>query len=288
MRVIRGVEHLEAPPSEYLDQQAVRNSYGHLDEFRLLSSDELPSGVKWGAQYMTYVVNSPVYCAYMLRKFVLKGGSTRQYTLVNLMEAFSLASRVKTIVNCSGVGFEDPKSFIIRGMCVFTLEPRTSTPSISYNQAMKMLSSLIGQTCLVRNPCSVTITRQNMDGTWSFCIPRPLNGGTVIGGTKQPHNWDPNPSEETRAELLANAAKWFPFTEGSKGQFDVIRDIVGRRPAREGGVRIEVETLPGGRSVVHAYGAGGSGFELSKGVAEDTTALMVENGLLAAKAKAMI
>lgn len=151
-----------------------------------------------------------------------------------------------------------------------------------------MLTVLIGQTCLVRNPCSTTITRQNTDGTWSFCIPRPLDGGTIIGGTKQPHNWDPNPSEETRAELLANAAKWFPFPEESNGQFDVIRDIVGRRPAREGGVRVEIESLAGGRHVVHAYGAGGRGYELSKGVAEDTTALMMKHGLLGVEAKAMI
>lgn len=141
-----------------------------------------------------------------------------------------------------------------------------------------------GQTCLVRNTVSATITRQNTDGSWSFCIPRPLDGGTVIGGTKQPHNWDPNPSPEIRAQLLANASKWFPFTAESGGQFDVIRDIVGRRPAREGGMRIEVEKLESETQIVHAYGAGGRGFELSRGVAEDAAALMLENGLLREKA----
>ena len=141
-----------------------------------------------------------------------------------------------------------------------------------------------GQTCLVRNPVSATITRQNTDGSWSFCIPRPLDGGTVIGGTKQPHDWDPNPSPVTRSQLLANASKWFPFTPESEGRFDVIQDIVGRRPAREGGMRLEVEKLGNGKQIVHAYGAGGRGFELSRGVAEDTAALMLENGLLREKA----
>lgn len=131
---------------------------------------------------------------------------------------------------------------------------------------------------------SATITRQNEDGSWSFCIPRPLDGGTVIGGTKEPHNWDPNPSMETRARLLANATKWFPFKPESGGQFDVVRDIVGRRPAREGGMRIEVEELGDGKRVVHAYGAGGRGFELSRGVAEDTAAVMLEKGILREKA----
>ncbi|KAJ5101970.1 D-amino-acid oxidase [Penicillium alfredii] len=255
IRFIQGVEHLEAPPPEYLDRESVRNVYPHLDGFRALAPHEAPAGVKWGVQYGTYVVNSPVYCAYMLRKFILNGGSTRQYTLAHVNEAFSLTANVKTVVNCSGTGFDDPQSFIIRG-----------------------------QTCLIRNPCSATITRQNSDGSWSFCIPRPLDGGTIIGGTKQPHDWDPNPSLETRSRLLANAAKWFPFTPESGGKFDVIRDIVGRRPAREGGMRIEAEKVAENRYVVHGYGAGGRGFEISRGVAEDISALMLEKGLLQAKA----
>jgi D-amino-acid oxidase len=111
-----------------------------------------------------------------------------------------------------------------------------------------------------------------------------LDGGTIIGGTKEPHNWDPNPSSETRQRLLASATKWFPFTQKSGGEFDVIRDVVGRRPAREGGMRIEAEKLADGRYIVHGYGAGGRGFELSRGVAEDITALMLEKRLLQAKA----
>ncbi|KAJ5098260.1 D-amino-acid oxidase [Penicillium argentinense] len=255
VKLIQGIEHLEAPSAEYLDSQGMRKLHAHLDGLRYLTKDEVPAGVKWSVTYGTWVVNSPVYCAHMLRKFILKGGQMKQYTLADVREAFSVTPKVRTVVNCSGLGFEDPKSFIIRG-----------------------------QTCLVRNPVSATITRQNADGTWSFCIPRPLDGGTIIGGTKQPNDWDPNPSSETRARLLANASKWFPFTLESGGQFDVIRDIVGRRPARKGGMRIEVEKLADGKSIVHAYGAGGRGFEISWGVAEDTAGLMLENGLLRAQA----
>ncbi|KAL2011094.1 hypothetical protein VTN00DRAFT_3812 [Thermoascus crustaceus] len=257
IKFLEGIEHLEAPPPEYLEAvDSENNVYAHLDGFRQLSKDELPPGVKWGVRYWTWSVNSPVYCAFLLRKFILKGGETKEYTLVTPMEAFELAKNVKTVVNCSGMGFADPKSFIIRG-----------------------------QTCLVRNPCPVTVTRQNADGTWSFCIPRPLEGGTIIGGTKEPHDWHPNPRPETRARLLENASKWFPFTPESQGKFDVIRDIVGRRPAREGGVRIEAEKLgvDGDNTIVHAYGAGGRGYELSWGIAEDATEVMLKNGLLQEK-----
>lgn len=63
---------------------------------------------------------------------------------------------------------------------------------------------------------------------------------------------------------------------------------MGRRPAREGGMRLEVEQVEDGKSIVHAYGAGGRGFELSRGVAEDVTALMLESGLLRVQAKATL
>lgn len=102
----------------------------------------------------------------------------------------------------------------------------------------------------------------------------------IIGGTKEPHEWDPNPSLQTREELLANASKWFPFTPESEGKFDVISDVVGRRPAREGGVRIEAEEVGNGMVVVHAYGAGGRGYELSWGVAQDAVQIMLEKGIL--------
>jgi D-amino-acid oxidase len=114
---VDGIEYLEAPPAEYLDGQSVRNVYSHVDGFRALGVTEVPVGVVWGVRYGTYVVNSPVYCAHLLRKFVLGGGETRRYTFVDLREAFSLEN-VKCVVNCSGMGIGDPKSFIIRGMIV--------------------------------------------------------------------------------------------------------------------------------------------------------------------------
>lgn len=115
IKFLEAIEHLEAPPPEYLDVTSRKNAYGHLEQYRELSKNELPEGVKWGARYWSWTVNSPVYCAHLLRKFILKGGETKQYTLANLLEAFELASNVKTVVNCSGTGFNDPRSFIIRG-----------------------------------------------------------------------------------------------------------------------------------------------------------------------------
>jgi len=135
-----------------------------------------------------------------------------------------------------------------------------------------------GQTCLVANPCSSTITRQNADGTWTFIIPRFYDGGTIIGGTKEPHDWNSEAVLTTRHRLLESAAEMYPDILNAEGGFDIITDVVGRRPTREGGMRIEIEKgehgVTGDGPVVHAYGAGGRGFEISWGVAEEVSILV--------------
>jgi D-amino-acid oxidase len=98
----------------------------------------------------------------------------------------------------------------------------------------------------------------------------------VIGGTKEPNDWSPNASMATRDRLLQKACEMHPEL-GEPGDLKVVADIVGRRPARQGGTRIEVETkqIPGTglRTVLHAYGAAGRGFEISWGVAEEVLSL---------------
>lgn len=118
------------------------------------------------------------------------------------------------------------------------------------------------------------MTRQNADGSWAFSVPRNFEGGTIIGGTKEPNNWDPEPSLETRKSLLDKFAATYPAILSEDGKFTVIHDIVGRRPTRKGGMRLEAEEIPGGRCVLHAYGLGGRGYELSWGVAEGVSRLL--------------
>lgn len=162
---MEGIEHFENPPQEYLD--AIRDpdsAYAHLgDSLRELSPAELPEGVKWGIRYWAYCINPPVYCAHLLRKFILRGGQTKEYTLASLLEAFHLASNVTTVVNCSGLGFADPKSFIIRGMQLTSqLLPRFCMNMLSsndYDLQARLVSSAIpparpshGKTPTARGP----------------------------------------------------------------------------------------------------------------------------------------
>ncbi|KXJ93645.1 hypothetical protein Micbo1qcDRAFT_158509 [Microdochium bolleyi] len=278
---LRGREYLETPPESYVKQTA--ESFARetgLPGYRQLPVSELPEGVKLGFEYDTYCINSPLYCANLLKKFLLRGGRTVGRHLASEDEAFAVCEDVRLVVNASGTGFGDAACFPTRGQTALT--------------------NLTG--------INETITRQNADGTWSFAIPRFFGGGTVIGGTKEPGNWDLAPSRGTRERLLQGAQKLQPGLLSRTGQADaetevvqeplrVIADIVGRRPTRHGGMRVECqehaamhgsggggghggkahggELQNAGRPVVHAYGAGGRGFEISWGVAREVTGLVL-------------
>lgn len=262
------LEYLEAPGPEYtrLRDPAVQRQLGFHDAdlglgFRVLDEAELPpvtavstgnlGRVTLGVAYRSWCVNPMVYCSFLMRRISALGGRISKRELRSPAELF--AAGYGLVVNCSGNGFgDDPHMFITRG-----------------------------QTCLVRNTCDATVTRQNADGSWTFSVPRFFDGGTIIGGTKEPDNWDATPSPATRERLLANFAATYPPVLGARGAFDVVADVVGRRPTRHGGMRLEPETVtesagfPSG-VVVHAYGAGGRGFEISWGVAGAVTDMVRE------------
>ncbi|KAG9788830.1 hypothetical protein KCU88_g1747, partial [Aureobasidium melanogenum] len=179
------------------------------------------------------------------------GARVVKHSLDSVREAFELPldlglDRPSVVVNCSGRGIDaDPKVAIVRG-----------------------------QTVLVRQQHHKTVTRHRADGSWAFLIPRPASGGTVVGGTKEPDDWEAGPRTETQQRLLETAATLFPDFVSDPSMFEVIGVNVGRRPWREGGMRIEPEGLGAGRYIVHGYGAGGRGYELSWGVAAKIAAIV--------------
>ncbi|KAJ2904523.1 D-amino-acid oxidase [Zalerion maritima] len=261
---MKGVEYLEAPSANHLAISPTGAELGLQDKgFRLLSKQEgeLPEGVSWGCEYDTWCVNPMVYCCFLLNRFVYLGGGVLRKRVRSAEEAWGLdlglGDGVDAVVNASGTGFGDPNVFVTRG-----------------------------QTVLVSNPCAQTITRQNSDGSWTFSVPRNFSGGTVIGGTKEPDNFCTVPDPQVRKSLLERFAQTHPDI----GEYEVLADIVGRRPTRRGGMRLEREEVLLGTGedgqgegkgrkkmmVVHAYGLGGRGYELSWGVAEEVVKLVRE------------
>ena len=121
---MKGIEYLEDPAPEY---RALAREGGEgsakalgLEGFRVLDRSELPDDkVSLGIEYDTWCVNPMVYCSFLLNRFVFRGGRILRREISRPEEVFEmrdLGGPVKAVVNASGMGFNDPKSYIIRGM----------------------------------------------------------------------------------------------------------------------------------------------------------------------------
>lgn len=77
---------------------------------------------------------------------------------------------------------------------------------------------------------------------------------------------------------MQRAVEFNPALGNGKGVegLEVIRHVVGLRPSRKGGVRLEKEIL-GDMIVVHNYGHGGYGYQVSYACAEDVVELVERN-----------
>jgi D-amino-acid oxidase len=98
-----------------------------------------------------------------------------------------------------------------------------------------------------------------------YAIPR--GNDCVLGGTNDISE-DAEPDAGDTSRIVAEAARVLGIDEPL-----VIKERVGLRPFRRSGIRLEAERLADGRSVIHNYGHGGSGFTLSWGCAEAVFAL---------------
>lgn len=121
--LVRGVEFLERPGDEYVALAREGGGPGSaralgVEGFRLLGRDELPDErVAMGFEYDTWCVSPMVYCAFLLNRFVYRGGRVLRREVGDPREVFEMRDlgEVDTVVNASGRGFGDDKVFITRG-----------------------------------------------------------------------------------------------------------------------------------------------------------------------------
>lgn len=136
-----------------------------------------------------------------------------------------------------------------------------------------------GQTVLVRAPgvdtCYGVRDKKLPAGTATYIIPRPGSDGCVIlGGTTLRDDYSTLPRWETAERILKNAYALEPrlAPNGSSWKdIEVVSHNVGLRPARDGGLRLEIEEhASGGQlvptaargkggAVLHCYGIGPAG-----------------------------
>ena len=113
-----------------------------------------------------------------------------------------------------------------------------------------------GQTIVVKGEADKVSTFEGMNSI-KYVIPRKGSGTSVLGGTKQVGNWDTEVNHETTKDILEGCRPLAPELL-KDGEFRVVKVLVGLRPSREGGARVESEVV-GERKVVHSYGHSGAG-----------------------------
>lgn len=78
-------------------------------------------------------------------------------------------------------------------------------------------------------------------------------------------------------QLMKRASEELPehFPSGDHRDYEIVRDLVGIRPLRMGGVRVEKKVV-GAMKVVHAYGTTIGGYIFSFGLAREVARLVDE------------
>jgi D-amino-acid oxidase len=101
----------------------------------------------------------------------------------------------------------------------------------------------------------------------AYVLPRP--DVVVLGGTAEEGDWDLEPREATTRDILERTQRLLPELADA----ELLGVAAGLRPGRPS-VRVERDTAPDGRPLIHDYGHGGSGYTLSWGCADEVADLL--------------
>ncbi|MFF5826692.1 FAD-dependent oxidoreductase [Streptomyces bacillaris] len=195
-----------------------------------------------GLRVVLPLLDMPVHLAWLERRLVAAGGAVERRAVSGFAEA---AERSPVVVNCTGLGARelvpDPGMRAVRGQLVLVENPG------------------IEEWFTEADPASEATT---------YFFPQP--GRLVLGGTARADDERPEPDAAVAREIVARCARVRPEIADAR----VLGHRVGLRPVREGGVRIEAGTLPGGGLLVHNYGHGGAGVTVAWGCARAAAALV--------------
>ncbi|TFK46336.1 nucleotide-binding domain-containing protein [Heliocybe sulcata] len=254
-----------------------------MPDYRIMDPSELPpdSNAKIGITYTSLVMTPSIYLTYLTSLLHASPNVTFvRKTVSSLDELLYLSPDV--IVNATGVG-------------AGTLSP-VNDP---------LVEPVRGQTIVIRQP---EINHMTLRSGIDYCYVIPRGDGTaIIGGIKEHGKTSPEVDPEIRKDIAYRANQLDPRVPATVDALDVVRDIVGIRPGRKGGMRLEAEVLQLGPDkvgvpVVHAYGAfagywsvvssgadlgrppgaGGTGYALSPGVGRKV-AMLVDDFIMGDK-----
>ena len=184
------------------------------------------------------LMDTTIYLDYLASRFQKAGGAIN--TNVRFEKLEDVDPKFDLVVNCAGIGARE----LVHDA---DLEPHR------------------GQVAIVPKIDNLQRAVVCDDAPLMYAIPR--TNDCVFGGTN-----------DVSDDLAANPATTTAIVDECSRVLEiekprVVRERVGLRPFRKSGVRLEKEKLRDGRTVIHNYGHGGSGFTLSWGCAENVVDL---------------
>lgn len=258
-----GVQHRKL--RQYWDDSIAGNAkeeldavlWGHniLHGFRRLKEEELPAvrrGIKGGVEYDSLAINPEYYLPWLRSENESRGVVFEQREVKNFDELFNAG--FDHVVNASGHGagrLADDN----------TLEPVRG-------QTAWMESDYPGPMCL------------RLGKEYTYAIPRLFSNGVIVGGINDHGNLSREPDPTRRSDILRRVSDLVPdllanaYSQPRRddriydNEYNVqlIKDIVGFRPGRATGPRVERDKKD--PRITHAYGFAGSGYICSAGAAK--------------------
>jgi D-amino-acid oxidase len=193
-----------------------------------------PAAFTSGFAITVPLMDTTIYLDYLAERLIRTGGSITGNARFEKLE--DVGPEFDVIINCAGIGAKN----LVHDV---DLEPHRGQVAI-----VPKIDNLSCAIVCDDPPLMYAISRAN---------------DCVFGGTNElSDNRDVDP--EATAHIVAECSCVLNIDNPR-----VLAERVGLRPFRKSGVRVEREKLRDGRTVIHNYGHGGSGFTLSWGCAEN-------------------
>ncbi len=195
-----------------------------------------PSTFTAGFALTVPLIDATIYLDYLAKRLRTAGGTIQS---AHISKVDEIPRDFDVIINCSGIGARD---------LVHDSDLEAHRGQVAIVPKIDLAQAII---------CN--------DAPLMYAIPRAHD--CVFGGTNSiSENREPSPADTTA--IVSECSRVLGIDPPP-----VIAVKVGLRPFRNSGVRLELEKLGDGRSVIHNYGHGGAGFTLSWACAEEVRAI---------------
>jgi D-amino-acid oxidase len=178
------------------------------------------------------LTDTTIYLDYLADRFLAAGGSVIANAHFQKLE--DVDEQFDLVINCAGIGASE----LVQDA---DLEPHRGQVAI-----VPRMEQLL---------CAIVCD----DAPLMYAIPR--TNDCLFGGTNDVSS-DLAPDPAVTNQILAECSRVLSIDKPS-----ILAERVGLRPFRKSGVRLERGQLADGRTAIHNYGHGGSGFTLSWGCA---------------------